>query len=507
MSILGLDVGTTGTKAVAFDIDGNIIASSYREYPLIHPRPGWIELDSNVVWEAIKEVLTDVAGKTKHDPVRALSISSQGEAATPISRTGEILDNSIVTFDIRTDGIAKWWEKVMSKEKMLKITGMPLHGMHTISKIMWIKKNKQDIYKKTWKFLCYEDFVIYKLTGIPVIDYSMAARYMAFDIKNKKWSREILEKAGVPENIFPDAKPSGVIVEKINKKTADEIGLPDDLKVVTGGHDQPCGALGAGVIKSGFVMDATGTVECMAPAFKNPVLNKSMLKHNHCCYPHVVEDLYISLSFNFTGGCLLKWYRDTFCQAEVREAKEKNKDIYDIILGSIKDEPTNLFILPHFTATGTPWYDTNSRGAILGLTLSTTKEEIAKAVLEGITYEMKLNLKLLEESGIEINEVRAIGGGAKSGKWLQLKSDMFGKKVVSMKVSEAGCLGAGILAGKAIGIYPSIESAVNRVVKPENTFYPDKKRKEQYEEKFNRVYKNLYPAVKDINHNISELQK
>lgn len=496
MSLLGLDVGTTGTKAVAFDLSGNILTSSYREYPLIYLQPGWIELDANVVWNAVLEVLKEVANKTKHDPVSALAVSSQGEAATPISENGEILYNSIVSFDTRTASLVKWWQKGLDKEKILKITGMPLHGMYTISKIIWMKKHRPEVYKKTWKFLCYEDFANYKLTGIPVIDYSLASRTMAFDIIKKKWSKEILEKAGVCQNLLSDVKPSGEIVEKINKKIAGIIGFSSDVKIVTGGHDQPCGALGSGVIKSGFVMDATGTVECLAPAFSKPVLNKSMLKHNHCCYPHVVPNLYISIAFNFTGGSLLKWYRDTLCKYEIEYAKEKNIDVYDIMLGNIKDQPTNIFILPHFTATGTPWYDTDSKGCIFGLTLATSKDEITKAVLEGITYEMKLNLELIEESGVKINEIRAIGGGAKSKKWLQLKADMFCKKVISMKVSEAACLGAAILSGKATEMYNSIENAVNQIVKPKDTFYPDKKRAKEYEEKFRKVYKNLYPMIK-----------
>lgn len=503
MSLLGLDVGTTGTKAVAFDITGNIISSSYREYPLIHPKPGWIELDSNVVWNAIKEVLTEVASKTKSDPISALAVSSLGEAATPINKNGEVIYNSIVGFDTRTEDLVLFWERVIGKEKILKITGMPLSGIYTINKIMWMKKHMPDVYKKVWKFLCYEDFVIYKLTGVPVIDYSLASRTMAFDIKKKKWSKEILEKAQVPKNLFSEVAQSGEIVENINKKVASEIGLPDNVKVVTGGHDQPCGALGAGVIKSGLVMDATGTVECLAPAFNKPVLNRSMLKHNHCCYLHVVENLYINISFNFTGGSLLKWYRDTLCKSEIETAKQKNVDVYDIMLTNIKEKPTDLFILPHFTTTGTPWFDANSKGCILGLTLATSKDEITKAVLEGITYEMKLNLELLEESGIKINEIRAIGGGAKSRKWLQLKADMFGKKVVSMKVSEAVCLGAAILAGKATGEYTSIENAVNKVVKQEEIFYPDKNRQKEYEEKFRKIYKNLYLTMKDLNHEIS----
>lgn len=499
MSLLGLDIGTTGCKAVAFNLDGKILASAYREYPLIFPRPGWIELDSNLVWKRTTEVIREVAAKTHRDPIRALAISAQGEAVIPIDRSGKALYNSIVTFDSRADSYGEWWKSRYGKKRVFEITGMPVSGITTLNKILWIKHHKPALYDETWKFLCYEDLAYFRLGLHPTIDYSLAARTMAFDLAKRKWSDTVLRIAGVDEALLSDTKPSGTVVGEIPERVGRELGLAKKVVAVTGGHDQPCGALGAGVIKPGVAMYATGTVECIAPAFDEIVLTETMFRNNLCCYPHTMKDMYISIVFNFTGGSLLRWYRDVFGQEELQVAKKKRRDVYDILTAKATKTPTNLLLLPHFTMTGTPYFDAKSKGVILGLTLSTTNGDIIKAILEGVTYEMKLNVELLDKSGIAIHEFRAIGGGAKSDLWMQLKADILGKPVVKLKVSEAACLGAALLAGVAIGAYRSMDEAVRVTVKTEKTFHPNQTLNAQYEEKFN-LYTHIYPLLRKVLH-------
>ncbi len=501
LSLLGLDIGTTGTKAIVFNLEGDIISQAYREYPLIYPQPGWIELDSVMVWEKVKEAIREAAAGVDTDPIRALSVSTQGEAFVPISKNGEILDNSIVTFDNRATKIAERLGEKLDKMRIFEITGMPLSGVHTLNKVIWLRENKPEVYNNTWKFLCYEDFAFYKMGLAPAIDYSLAARTMAFDVRKKEWSPEMLKIAEVDVSLFPEAKPSGEVVGKLSDSVAYELGLPKGVRAVTGGHDQPCGALGSGVIEESVAMDAMGTVDCITAALNKPVFSKEMLKNNHACYPHVVRDMYITLVFNFTGGSLLRWFRDTLAYEEVEEAKRTGKDVYDIITGKIKDGPSNLYILPHFTMTGTPYMDPDSKGAIMGLTLASDKADIIKAILEGITYEMKLNLEYLEQGGVKVEQLRAIGGGARSEKWLQLKADMFGRPIVSLNISEAACLGTVLLAGTAIGEYSSVSEAVDQVVKIKEIFEPDPEKKRIYDEKF-RIYAEIYPTIKDLNHSI-----
>ncbi len=506
MSLLGLDIGTTGCKVVVFDAEGKVLSQAYREYSLIHPHPGWSELNMKIVLGKIEESIQEASLQAKKDPVRALSISTQGEAFVPVDEKGNLLANSPVSFDNRARDFIPWWERTLGVERIMEITGMPLHPMFTLNQIMWLKKNHPDIYSKTWKFLCCEDLLIYKLGLTPTMDYSLASRTMAFDILNKKWSDEILSTADVDKSLFPDVAPSGTLVGEIPKKIANRLSLPPKVAVVTGGHDHPCGALGAGVKEEKVALDAIGTVECISSIFKQPHLDKKMLKNGFACYPHTVPQFYITLAGNFTGGCLLKWFRDTLGKEEKEKAKKTGKDVYSILIDEASSKPSSLFILPHFTATGTPHMDAASSGAVLGLSLNTSKSDLIKAILEGVSFEMKHNLSLLEEIGIVVSELRAIGGGAKSRKWLQLKADLYNKKIVSLQVSEAASLGAAILAGVAIGEYKSIDEAVGAVVKEKETFYPQKDKVKIYEERF-QIYRDIYPTLRNLNHRISAMQE
>ncbi|MBI1929379.1 hypothetical protein HYR99_34685, partial [Candidatus Poribacteria bacterium] len=212
MSLLGIDVGTTGCKVIAFSTEGKIIAQAYGEYPLIHPQPGWSELDSNVVWERVSNGIRQVAAQTKSDLVEAVSVACQGEAVTPISKSGEMLAHAITTFDFRAAGIADEINRQLSKLEVMQITGMPLSDITTLAKLLWMQRAQPEVYRKTWKFLGFEDFVFYKLGMTPVVDYSLAARTMAFDIIRKDWSAKMLDLANVDGELFPKAAPSGTAI-------------------------------------------------------------------------------------------------------------------------------------------------------------------------------------------------------------------------------------------------------------------------------------------------------
>ncbi|HID95867.1 MAG TPA: hypothetical protein EYP53_07410 [Candidatus Latescibacteria bacterium] len=501
MSLLGIDVGTTGTKAVAFSLEGEIITSAYREYPLLEPRPGWLELDPYQVTSAIKEVISEVAHRTKRDPIRALAVSAQGEAGVPLSRDGQILYNSPISFDARTRETAIWWKELISPEETFHISGMALHPMHTILKLIWLKENEPKVFGRLYKFLCFEEYTYYLLGTDPVTDYSLAARTMAFDIRQKEWSKKLLEVAGIDEEILPEVKPSGTVIGRVSRGVAEELGLPNRVEVVTGGHDQPCNALGSGIITGRMAAWGTGTTDCITPAFDRPIPSEGMFRNNFSCYPHVVPGLYTTVAFNYTGGSLLRWYRDNFAMEETLLANKRGVDPYEIILEKLPEKPSSVMILPHFTISGTPYFDTKTKGAMLGLTLGTRREEIVKAILEGTTFEMKLNVELLEGSGVPIDNMRATGGGAKSVEWIQLKADITGKPVSSLYVSEAGALGTAILAGVAIGAYDSIDSAVRNLVKVKRTFEPDREKNKIYEEKFH-IYKQIYPAIREISYRL-----
>ena len=294
----------------------------------------------------------------------------------------------------------------MEPKEIFRITGMPLHAMHSINKILWFKEHCRDAFERTAKFLCVEDYVNFRLTGEYATDWSLAAPTMAFDVIEKKWSPEILDKAGVDQTLLPQAYPSGTAVGKTLTGVGRELGFADNALVATGGHDQPCGALGAGVVKPGMAMNATGTSTSFCPAFDVPLLTDSMLENNYCCYPHVNPQQYVSIAFDLTGGLLLRWHRDVMCERERIAARESGRDVYEAIIEAASDNPRSLYFLPHFVGAGTPYPDSHSRGALVGLTIDTTKEDISRAVLDSINYEARVNIDRMNQSGCQIGEIR-----------------------------------------------------------------------------------------------------
>ena len=498
MSLMGLDIGTTGCKAIAFDLEGKVLAQAYREYPLLHLQPGWSELDANNLWFSVTEILKEVNQQLQSNPVEALSVSCQGEAVTAIDNKGEVLCNFSVSFDHRTIPQAQWWEQHWGPEKLFKITGMPLHAMYSINKIMWYRENEPEIYDNAVKFLCVEDFINFKLTGEYAIDRSLAGRTMAFDVVDKTWSDKVLKAADVDRALLSQACPSGTAIGEILPNVAKELGFESNVVVATGGHDQPCGTLGSGITEPGIAMNATGTSDVICPAFSEPMLSEAMLSNNYSCYPHCVSGQYVSIAFNLTGGLLLRWYRDNFCDSEKLRAKKNNRNIYDVIIEEASEDIRSLFFLPHFVGAGTPYLDSQSRGALVGLTIDTNKQHISRAVLDSTNYEMKLNIELMNEAGLGIRELRATGGGAKNKRWLQMKADTFNMPVVSMEVSEAASLGAAILAGMGLKTFANINEAVESMVHVVTAYEPDKKQNHLYEHKYQQ-YKQLYPALKNYN--------
>lgn len=505
MSFLGVDIGTTGCKGSVFDESGKVLTSVYEEYCTSSPRAGWFELDCSEVIAKCKDVISECANSVKDsDNIVSLSVSSQGEAFTLLDKAGEYLCYAMVSFDTRSQKQVEEFSESFGLERLYNITGHCPHTLFSLFKILWLKENEPEVVSKAEKLLCFGDLLCYELTGNAALGYSLAARTMLFDVSKLQWSDAILGAIGLDRKLLAEPVPAGTPIGKIGKGAAAELGLNPSVIVAAGGHDQVCGALGAGVTGAGVAAYATGTVECLTPVFSELIFNETMRESNLATYPYAIEGFYTTVAFNLTGGSLLRWFRDQFGRFEAEEAECKSCDVYELILEEVPSEPTSLFVQPHFTSTGTPYFDPHPTGAIIGLNLNTTKAEIVRAILEGITYEMKLNVELLKRAGIEINELRATGGGAKSAKWMQIKSDIMDIPIVSLDVTETGCLGAALLAAKAYGHNDSLEQMSKQWVRQIRTYEPSGENVIKYRERFG-IYSQIYKTLKPLGNLINGL--
>lgn len=505
MAIGGIDVGTSGCKVVIFNAKGEILAQAYREYPFLVPQPGWLEIDPELIWRAVVEALKEAVASLR-EPLEAVGVTSHGESLLPLSREGKALTNLICNFDTRSHRYVDFWKERMGEWLIYQITGMPLHGMYTANKILWLRDNLPQVFEKTWKFVCVEDYILFRLTGEgPFIDFSLAGRTMMFDVRQKKWSSEILDLMGVEKGQLSEPVPSGEVVGKLSKKVAEELGSIEKVPlVVSGGHDQPCGVLGCGASKVGEAMYGIGTSECVALNLgKEPPFNETMMHNRFCCYPHVVKDHYLTLAYIASGGSLLRWFRDEFGESEKRLAQKEGRDVYQVLIEHIPERPSSLLILPHFAGSGTPYLDENSRGAILGLTLGSSRFDILRAILESLSFEMRLNVELLEEFGIAVSDFRATGGGARSAVWLKMKADILRKPFFTLETGEAVALGTAILAGLGSGWFKSCEEGMKSMVRIKEKILPSR---EDLYEKHYRIYRKVYNQLKVINWELSTLK-
>lgn len=505
MSCLGIDIGTNGSKAVVFNEEGEILSWAAGEYPLISSHDGWFELDSRQVITLCKNIISEAARKVcETDPVSCIGIASQGEAFTLLDGDNNYLSNAMVSFDVRSKDQVEKACTDFGKEKLYEITGHSAHALFSLFKLLWIRKNQRELFDKAKRLLCFGDLLRYELTGNALISYNLAARTMMLDVQKKAWSKPILDYAGISDEMLPELTQSGVPAGTICPKIAREFGLDKNVIVSTGGHDQCCGGLGVGVEGAGMAAYSVGTVECITPAFEGCILNETMMNSNFATYPYILEGLYTTVAFCTTGGSGLKWFIDQLCECEKKASVNEQGEVYRLMLEQMPDGPSGLFVVPHFASTGTPYFDPSPLGAVLGINLNTKKGELLKGLLEGISFEMKLNLELLQASGIEVKRLRAFGGGSRNDRWMQIKADVFGLPIECLEVGEAGCMGAAMLAAKAAQKIENINECTRNWVKIARTYEPNEGRKEIYADKYG-VYKTLYGGLLPIKNEIMKM--
>ena len=495
MSLLGIDVGTSGCKAAAFSESGEPLASAYREYPTLHPRPGWAELESLQVWTCVQHTVTEVSGRVARNPVRALCVSSMGEAMTPVSKDRQILGRCILSSDTRGGEYVEALAGQIPQEAFFRINPNIFGPQYSLPKLLWLREFQPALYAQAHKFLLWGDLVAFMLGCDPATSYSHANRTLLFDIRQEDWSDPLLLLTGIERAKLPLPLPSGTVAGTVSDRVARDLNLPKDVAVVVGGHDQCCSSLGAGVYQAGKAVCGIGTFECITPTYDHLPDAAAMLRHGLNIEHHVLPGLFVSFIYN-QGGSLVRWFRDTFARADLK-LLPAGEDIYEALAREMPPEPTRLFTLPYFEITGPPGFIADASGVLVGLRTSTTRGEILKSIMESVTFYFAETLHALNELGVNPSEFVATGGGAKSDQWLQIKADIFGVPFVRPRVTEASALGAAILAAIATGVFRDPGEAVSQFVKVDRVFEPDPIRHRIYQQKL-EAYRELFPLLKDF---------
>ena len=495
MSLLGIDVGTTGLKIALFSLEGEMLASAYREYDAQSPQPGWAILDAEAVWKDVKAAIHSVTTAAPGAQVKALSVSSLGEALVPVSRDRQILGPSLLHFDARGEEFLEELAPRLPDERLYAINGNTLGNHYSLTKLKWIRTYQLELYERAYKFLHWSAFIAYMLGAEPVVDYSLANRSLLFDIHACDWSDDLLSAAGLERSKLPVTVPSGEEIGMVSFHVAAELGLPPSVRIISGAHDQCANAVGCGVIDPVGAAYGMGTFHCITPVFADPPAPQTMIARGLNTEHHAVPGRYVTFIYN-QGGSLVKWFRDTFALAEHRQAEAQGRSIYPALLAEMPAGPSRVMVLPHFTTTGPPDFIADSSGLIAGLRLDTSRGEILKGILEGAAFYLKEVVDSLPETGIQTAEYRAVGGGSQSDAWVQICADIFGQPFTRPAITEAGALGAAIIAGVGAGLFEDYAQGVASIVKLERTFEPDPHQHALYQARY-QTYRRLWPTIAD----------
>ena len=469
--IAGLDVGTTGCKVTVFTAEGENLGREYRDYPVRRDVDAQ-EIDAVSLAECVRDCVR--AAKARFGRIEAMGVTSFGEAFVLVDSEGVPLRPILLCTDARGAEECREFCGRFGTGRATEISGVKPSESYSFPKLMWVKAHEPDVYARARYVMLVEDYVIFLLTGNRAIDFSLAARTAAFDIRRLCWSDEILSAAGLDAAMFSRPVPTGEVA-----------GVDaDGMKVVAGGHDQVACAVGAGVFEPGVAAEGAGTVECVTPVFADIPDTTRFQDDNYCVVPYFGN--YVSYAYSYTGGELLRWCKDAICR---RDHAEMQSGAYD--------GPTGLLVLPHFAGAATPYMDSGSRGAIVGLTLATTDRDIYLASMEAVAYEMRLNMERLADSGVRFERLVATGGGAKSKLWMQIKADVLALPFDTLETEDAGTVGCAMMAGVAAGAFADLRAAAKVMVKRTGTFEPNAEMHAMYSAVYKR-YKKLYTAVRPL---------
>ncbi len=503
---LGIDVGTSGTKTLAIDETGKILASVSAEYPCDHPKPGWSEQDPALWWKAVVTTVRAVLAKADLRPgdIAGVGLSGQMHGSVFLDADGHVIRPALLWNDQRTAAqCAEIEQKAGGREALVRMVANPALTGFTAPKILWVRKNEPAAWDRVRQVLLPKDYIRYRLTGTYATEVSDASGTLLLDVAHRRWSKELLAKLDLDPALLPPCYESPEVSGQISAIGASETGLAAGTPVVGGGGDQPAGAIGNGIVRSGVVSATMGTSGVVFAHTPEPGFDPLGRLQRGC---HAVPGAWHVMGVVLAAGGSFQWFRNQLGQDEMTRAKSRGIDPYDLLAdeaASVSPGAEGLFFLPYLTGERTPHFDPDAKGAWIGLTVRHGRAHLIRSVLEGATYAMRDSLELIREMGVSISQIRLSGGGARNPLWRQIQADIYGHDVHTLNSTEGPAFGVALLAQVGTGGFSSVPEACDATIRLAEETPLDPRAKAVYDRAY-PLYRRLY---KDLRGSFAEIGK
>jgi xylulokinase len=498
-NLLGIDIGTSGTKTLICDEDGAVLATAMAEHAISSPKPGWSEQHPEDWWQATCAATKAVLKKAKVKPadISAIGLSGQMHGSVFLGDGTKALRPALLWNDQRTAAeCAEIESKAGGRAQLIDLVANPALTGFTAPKILWVRKNEPKVYAKTKHILLPKDYIRLRLTGEYATEVSDASGTLLLDVVNRAWSDKLLGLLEIDKSFMPRLHESQEVTGTLNRQAAKEMGLREGIPVVGGAGDQAAGAVGNGIVRAGIVSATLGTSGVVFAHSDSPTRDPLGRVHTMC---HAVPGKWCVFGCMLSAGGSFQWFRNQLAENEIHAAKRRKIDPYELLIAEAqKSDPgaEGLFFLPYLTGERCPHPDPNARGGWIGLTARTRRRDMIRSLLEGVTFGMRDALQIMHEMNLPISEVRASGGGARSDFWRHLQADIYNRPIVLTNAAEGPAYGVALLAGVGTGVWKSVEEACRATIKQTTKIAPNKKLAAAYEKPY-AIYRKLYGDLKE----------
>jgi gluconokinase len=507
--LIGLDIGTTSCKSIVADLEGKVVGNGIAHYPVLSTRPSWAELDPEAVFAGVLRAVRSsvLSSGVLPDEIIGLGVSGALHSVLAVDAQGEALTRAIPWADNRSADCAARIKREYDGHRLYRRTGCPVHSIYLPAKLVWLRENIPEVYRKAHKFVSVKEYVLHKLTGKFIVDRSVASGAGLLNIHELGWDEEVLEIVGVTSERLSELVPTTTILEGIEPDYAEAMGIPSAVLLVVGAGDGLLSNVGAGSVEPGQATVMIGSSGAVRVISKQPKVDE---EERTWCYLLTNERWAVGGAIN-NAGLVYRWFRDRFCPAEVEAARRSEQDPYEPLNAYAAEVGVGcdgLIFLPYLTGERSPRWNANARGVLFGLSLHHDRRHVIRAIMEGVAYRMYSVFLALEEVAGPVKEIRAAGGFLRSALWTQILADVFGRDLVIPEIIETSALGAVFLSLYALGYLRELEEA-RRLVPIKKVYHPDMGNHAEYERLFGlyqRIYQNLieeFDEISEMQHSIA----